>query len=125
MRRRLLLTVACLLVATLTAPAASAQAPECGTRPYQSVDELLECVTVEGVLRAPGGLPGDRRRQQRHPGLRHRRLRPSVDYVRDRLRTPATSAIQQFEFNAFAYGPSTLDQTPPAGVVCGGRRLRR
>ena len=50
MRRRLLLTVACLLVATLTAPAASAQAPECGTRPYQSVDELLECVTLEGAF---------------------------------------------------------------------------
>ncbi len=118
MRRRLLLTVACLLVATLIAPAASAQAPECGTRPYESVDDLLECVTLEGAFEHLEAFQtiADANNGTRVSGTAG--YDQSVDYVAMRLRDAGYQvSIQPFEFNAWRReGPSTLDQNSPGQV---------
>ena len=96
-------------------------------RTNDSVRKVLECVTLKGVLEHERGPPGDRRRQRRHPRVRHAWLRRVA-----RLRRAADGARglpghrQPFEFLAFFdLGGSALaaDRAQPDDVRR-GHRLR-
>ncbi len=51
--------------------AAGAAPAACATPgPTTAIAKLLECVDLAGCPRAPGRVPGDRRRERRHPGVR-------------------------------------------------------
>jgi Zn-dependent M28 family amino/carboxypeptidase len=107
-----------MLVALVLVPGASAANPACDNRTNNTVNKLLECVTVEGVREhqaafqdiadANGGT-----RASGTPGYDE-----SVDYVVQRMEAAGYNvSVQGFEFHLFeVLGPSTLEQTAPGAV---------
>jgi Zn-dependent M28 family amino/carboxypeptidase len=124
MRKRLLAVnlVLMVLVALILVPGASAgtsAGPEaCDNRVNNTVNKLLECVTLDGVREhqaafqdfadANGGT-----RASGTPGYDE-----SVDYVVERMEAAGYNvSVQDFEFHLFEeLGPSTLEQTAPGAV---------
>jgi len=106
-------------MASLVTPAATAQPPECETDPNATVEELLECVTLEGTfdhLQAFQEIADD------NDGTRVSGTEgydASVDYVvRRMVRAGYKVRTQAFVFNAFRQlGPSTLTQNAPDSVT--------
>ncbi|MDQ3782063.1 MAG: aminopeptidase, partial [Actinomycetota bacterium] len=119
MRRRLLLTAACLLVASLMTPAATAQSSRCGTQHVDTLEELLECVSVEGTFQHLEALQAiaDANGGTRVSGSEG--YDESVDYVvRRMVRAGYDVHVQPFQFNAFIQeGPSELTQNEPDQVT--------
>ena len=75
---RVLGMIAILIVGMIGAPTAAAAQPNaasCDSRTNNTHKKLLECVTLAGVREHQAALPGDRRRQRRHPRGRHAGLR--------------------------------------------------
>ncbi len=122
--RRVRVLIATAAVVGLTAGAAvfavpQAQASSKCNRTNNTVNKLLECVTVDGVLahearfQAIADANGDTRASGT-PGYDE-----SVEYVADTLRTAGYNVtIQPFEFNAFVItGPATLKRVAPTPEV--------
>ena len=123
-RKMLPLLAALVLGATLLSfiPAAVAAAPSaaaCKNRPNDSVSKLLECVTVEGVLKHEQALQdiADDNNGTRASGTSG--YADSIDYVRDRLADAGyTTTRQTFDFFKFTdLGGSVLQQTAPGTVA--------
>jgi Zn-dependent M28 family amino/carboxypeptidase len=124
MRKRLLAgnLILMVLVALILVPGASAGTSAgpaaCDNRVNNTVNKLLECVTLDGVREhqaafqdfadANGGT-----RASGTPGYDE-----SVDYVVERMEAAGYNvSVQDFEFHLFEeLGPSTLDQTAPGAV---------
>ncbi len=72
--RRLVVLASILALLGATVPVASAAPAACENRNNNTIKKLLECVDVGRCSGAPGGIPGNSRRQRRHPGIGHGRL---------------------------------------------------
>lgn len=102
-----------------TAPVIAAPAPAgCDSRTNDSVNKLLECVSLDGVLEHQEALQeiaddNGGNRASGFPGYG-----ASVDYVVERLEAAGYDVrTQAFEFNLFAeVGPSAMQQTAPGTV---------
>jgi Zn-dependent M28 family amino/carboxypeptidase len=118
--RRVRKVVAVVAMASLAAGAAAVAAPHAQAsakcnRNNNTLEKLLECVTVDGVmahqeaLQAIADANGDTRASGT-PGYD-----ASTDYVADTLRDAGYNVtVQPFEFNAFLItGPATLRQLAP------------
>ncbi|MBT8250207.1 MAG: M20/M25/M40 family metallo-hydrolase [Acidimicrobiia bacterium] len=124
-KRALAIMLAAMMVVTLLPAAAGAKpskkdsSPSCDSRVNNTIDKLLECVTVEGVREhqaafqahadANGGI-----RTSGTPGYD-----ASVAYVADRMEAAGYDVtVQPFDFTTFIItGPSTLEQVAPGSVT--------
>jgi len=106
-------------VAALTAVPAVAGPAACTKRTNDTIDKLLECVTLEGVREHQAALQAiaDANGGNRFSGLPGHDA--SVDYVVERLEAAGYDPdVQSFEYLAFAVvGPSVLQQTAPGSVT--------
>ena len=111
------------LVGAMLAPVpigrAEAGPPACDKRNNNTIDKLLECVTLAGVREHQQALQqiADANGGNRFSGLPgHDR---SVDYVVSRLRAAGYApVVQPFDYFAFVeLGPSALQQTAPGTVT--------
>jgi Zn-dependent M28 family amino/carboxypeptidase len=121
MRRKILLAqlVLVAMLALFLVPGVAAQSPACDNRVNNTIDKLLECVTLEGVREHQAAFQAiaDANGGNRFSGLPGHDA--SVDYVVERLTAAGYEPIvQEFEYLAFTpLGPSTLEQTAPAPTV--------
>ena len=108
------------LVAAIIVPVpigrAEAGPPACENRNNNTIDKLLECVTLAGVREHQQAFQADRRRQRWQPilGAARATTRPSTTWCR-RLRAAGYNpVVQPFDYLAFTVlGPSALQQTAP------------
>jgi Zn-dependent M28 family amino/carboxypeptidase len=107
------------LLATVQAGVAFAGPKSCDNRTNDTIEKLLECVTLEGVREHQAAFQAiaDANGGNRFSGLPGHDK--SVDYVVDRLRAAGYNpTVQPFDYLAFAIlGPSTLAQTAPGSVT--------
>jgi len=123
MNRRYLilsLAIAVLAASAFLATAALANVP-CSVRVNNTVQKLLECVTVEGVRQHQAALQAiadanGGRRPSGSPGYD-----ASVDYVVGKLTEAGYNVtVQPFVYNAWVQlGPSILEQIAPAAALYG------
>jgi Zn-dependent M28 family amino/carboxypeptidase len=117
MRRKILVAQLILvgLLVLFLVPGVSAQSPACDNRVNNTLDKLLECVTLDGVREHQAAFQAiaDANGGNRFSGLPGHDA--SVDYVVERLTAAGYQPIvQEFEYLAFTpLGPSSLDQTAP------------
>jgi Zn-dependent M28 family amino/carboxypeptidase len=106
-------------VAALTAVPAVAGPAGCTKRTNDTIEKLLECVTLEGVREHQAAFQeiADANGGNRFSGLPGHDA--SVDYVVERLKSAGYDPdVQSFEYLAFAVvGPSALQQTAPGQVT--------
>ncbi len=117
MRKRLLVGMSILmgiLVLTLV-PAAVASSPACDNRVNNTVNKLLECVTLEGVREHQAAFQtiADANDGIRTSGTSGYDV--SKDYVVERMTAAGYDVtVQEFQFDTFIQlGPSTLEQVAP------------
>ncbi len=112
---------AALVIAGLAAASPADARPQgaCDHRTNQTVQAVLKCVTLEGVLEHEEALQqiADENGGNRASGFPG--YDASVEYVADRLEAKGYAVrIQEFEFNRFEEeGPSALQQTAPNAVT--------
>jgi Zn-dependent M28 family amino/carboxypeptidase len=108
-----------MVFALLPMGAAIAGPKACEERVNNTVDKLLECVTVEGVREHQAALQGiaDANNGIRTSGTSG--YDASKDYVVERMEAAGYDVtVQPFNFNTFIQlGPSTLEQTAPGAVT--------
>ncbi len=106
-------------VATLTAVPAGAGPKSCAKRTNDTIDKLLECVTLQGVREHQEAFQAiaDANGGNRFSGLPGHDA--SVDYVVERLEAAGYDpVVQSFVYFAFtSVGPSALVQTAPGNVT--------
>lgn len=107
------------LVTLFLIPGAAAGSAACDNRVNNTVNKLLECVTLEGVREHQAALQAiadanNGIRTSGTPGYD-----ASVDYVVERMEAAGYRVtVQEFEFNTWIdLGPSTLEQTAPGAVT--------
>lgn len=121
MRRRLLAVYVILLVLVVLVlvPGAAAGPASCDNRTNNTVEKLLECVTLEGVREHQAALQeiADDNEGTRFSGLAGHD--ESVEYVVGRLQAAGYNPeVQEFDYLASEIvGPSTLEQTAPVPTV--------
>lgn len=103
----------------VTTPIAQAQSPACENRNNNTINKLLECVTVEGVREHQAAFQAiaDANGGNRFSGLPG--YDASVAYVVQRMTTAGYNvSTQSFEYLAFTpLGPSALQQVAPGAAV--------
>jgi Zn-dependent M28 family amino/carboxypeptidase len=116
-RLRAALIAAVLVVSSLPI-VASAGEQSCDTRNNNTIDKLLECVTVDGVREHQAALQSiaDANDGIRTAGTEG--YNQSAAYVAQRLEAAGYDVtLQEFDFQAFVQlGPSTLEQVAPGAV---------
>ena len=117
-RLRAALIAAVLVVSSLPI-IASAGNQSCETRNNNTIDKLLECVTVDGVREHQAALQSiaDANDGIRTAGTEG--YNQSAAYVAERLEAAGYDVtLQEFDFQAFVQlGPSTLEQVAPGAIA--------
>jgi Zn-dependent M28 family amino/carboxypeptidase len=111
--------VVTIAVAALTAVPAVAGPPACSKRTNDTIEKLLECVTLAGVREHQAAFQAiaNANGGNRFSGLAGHDA--SVDYVVDRLKAAGYDpTVQPFDYFAFTpLGPSELEQTAPNEIT--------
>lgn len=112
-------SVALVAAGLAAAPAVAVPRAACDNRTNGSIQKVLECVTLEGVLEHQEALQqiaddNGGNRASGFPGYD-----ASVDYVAERMESAGYDVrIQEFDFNRFEEeGPSALQQVAPNAVT--------
>jgi Zn-dependent M28 family amino/carboxypeptidase len=116
---RAVLFAVTLLATSLPLAAATAGPQSCDNRTNNTMEKLLECVSVDGLREHQAALQAI---ADANGGIRPSGTNgydESVDYVVGRMEAAGYDVtVQPFQFNAFIQlGPSTLEQTAPGAVT--------
>ena len=116
--RRAALAATLVLLATLFPAAVAAGPAGCDVRSNNSLEKLLECMTLEGV-ESTRRLSGDRRREQRHASLARLAMTSRSITAVEVLEAAGYNVTRQsFDFVRFeVISPAILQQIEPGPVT--------